>query len=207
MSQIAVLIPHRRNPANDRALHIAVACLVDNTDVDYEILIDSETPACPYAVINRLARQTSAEYIVPTNSDVFFAPGWSEPMLEAATRDTIVTGVLVEPGAIGVHELNHHRNFGMLPETFDRAAFEQWCELPETPQGHGWYFPSMHHREAFLDFGGFDTELGSFPTPLDAIYWDRWQASGRKVHRVMSFAYHLQKFSDLTEQQKPVRWK
>lgn len=207
MTKLSILIPHKRNPANDRALSIALSCLVDNTDVDYELIIDAETPADPYVLLNSMAQRARSEYVLFANSDLFVAPNWARPMLDAARPDWIITGVLVEPGAIGVHVLNHHRNFGMLPETFDRIAFERWCiEAPECPQGEGWYFPSLHHREAFLDFGGFDTELGAFPEPLDAIYWDRWRLTGRKVHRVMSFAYHLQKFSSEVEQQKAVRW-
>lgn len=207
MTVLSVLIPHKRSPANDRALSIALSCLVDNTDVDYELIIDAQTPADPYVLLNCMARRARSEYIVFGNSDLFFARNWARPMLEVARPDWIVTGVLVEPGAIGVHIQNHPRNFGMRPETFDRTAFEAWCaETPESPQGDGWYFPSMHHRSSFLDFGGFDTVLGAFPEPLDAIYWDRWKSNGRKVHRVMSFAYHLQAFSNEGEQQKPVRW-
>jgi len=207
MSRIAILIPHKHTYANDRALSVALDCIIANTGVDYEILIDSETPACPYQVINRMARQTQVEYLVFSNSDIFFAPGWAEPMLAMAQPNRIVTGVTVECGAIGVNILNHHHNFGMTPDRFDRAAFERWViEAPEVPQGNGWYFPSMHNRQAFLDAGGFDTSKGAFPDPLDADYWDRWEKSGQHIHRVLSFCYHLQAFSFADENQKSVRY-
>lgn len=211
MAEIAILIPHKHSPENDKALAVALDCIVRNTGVDYELLIDATTPACPYAVINRLALCTTAEYIVPTNSDVFFAPGWVEPMLTAAAPDAIVTGILVEPGAIGVNVLNHQRDFGMTPERFDRDGFEQWVaeqlesEQPEVPSGEGWYFPSMLHRATFNARGGFDLARGTFPEPLDKHYWHGWRKSGGKVVRTVSYAYHLQNYSNEVEQVKAVR--
>lgn len=205
--ELSILIPHLRNPANDKALTVALACLVDNTAADYELIIRADTGNDVYSLYNQMAAQASAEWIVFSNSDVFFAPGWAAPMLEAADKDTIIAGVIVECGAIGVNIQNHHKNFGMLPETFNREAFEQWCEqTPEIPHGAGWYMPSLHHRETFLSMGGFDTSKGRFPVDeLDTLYWERWRASGRKVLRVASFCYHIQNFSNPDEQTKEVR--
>jgi hypothetical protein len=207
MAEIAILIPHKRAPENDKALTVALDCIARNTDIDYELLIDATTPACPYEVINRLARAASAEYVVFANSDVFFAPGWAEPMLAVAAPNKIVTGVLVEPGAIGVNERNAHFNFGMTPDRFDREAFEAWvAEQSGNPTGVGWFFPSLHHRETFLSRGGFDPARGRFPEPLDKHYWNQWQRSDGQIERVASYAYHLQNWSNPEEQAKAVRY-
>lgn len=208
LPDLSLLIPHLRNPANDRALAVALTCIAENTSADYELIIQADTGTNEvYSLYNQMAAQARAEWIVFSNSDVFFAPGWAAPMLEAADRDTIVAGVLVECGAIGVNVQNHTRNFGMLPETFNRAAFEQWVDqTPEMPHGAGWYMPSLHHRETFLSMGGFDTSMGRFPVDeLDTEYWKRWRANGRNVLRVASYAYHLQFYSSLGEQNKLVR--
>lgn len=204
---LSVLIPHLREPENDRALAVCLETLVDNTGVDYELIIEAvATRRDIYAVCNSMAARANADWIVFHNSDVFMAPGWAEPMLEAAAPERIVAGVIVECGAIGVNVLNHHRDFGMTPEAFRREAFETWVrEAPEVPAGDGWYFPSLHHRETFLAFGGFDTTCGVFPAPLDAMYWDRWRAAGREVRRVESFCYHLQQYSFKEEQEKAIR--
>lgn len=206
--ELSILVPHLCNPANDKALALAVACIIDNTSVDYELIIRADRGTSEvYRLYNQMAAQSSARWIVFSNSDVFFAPGWAEPMVAAADIDTIVAGVLVECGAIGVNVQNHPRSFGMLPETFDRASFELWCaDSPEIPAGDGWYMPSLHHRETFLSIGGFDTGKGRFPfDELDTLYWQAWRESGRKVVRVGSYAYHLQAFSSGLEQAKDVR--
>lgn len=203
-----IILPHLRSAANDEALRIALDCIVANTALDYELLIESVAePRDIYPVCNRMAQQATADWLVFGNSDVFMAPGWAEPMYEARAENAIVTGVIVECGAIGVSTQNIHRNFGMTPQTYQRAAFEQWVrETPFVPDGEGWYFPSLHPRRAFLETGGFDTTRGSFPKDtLDIFYWQRWRDSGRVVRRVPSFSYHLQNYSNPVEQTKAVR--
>jgi len=209
MADISILIAHKHEKANDQAFVVALKTIVENTVSDYELLVDTTTPANVYAIYNRLAAVATAEYIVFSNSDVFLAPGWDAPMLEAAAPDTIVTGVIVECGAIGVAIDNVHRNFGMRPDTFRRAEFEAWVQAGvHIPPTDGWYFPSLHPRQAFLDRGGFDLTKGVFPVdPLDIIYWDTWRKSGRKVRRVPSFCYHLQFYSNKAEQKKGIRYR
>lgn len=204
---LAILIAHKHDPANDGALAVALDCIVCNTRSDYQLLVDTTTPDCPYRVWNRLAQAAQADWLLFTNSDVFLAPGWDIPMLGAAKPDVIVVGVVVEPGAIGVNERNLEKNFGMTPQAFDRTAFEQWItETPGgQPGGHGWFMPSLHYRNSFLAMGGFNTTLGAFPDPLDEEYWHRWKAAGLGVHRVPSFSYHLQNWSNPVEQAKEVR--
>lgn len=206
MAEISILIPHKHEPENDKALKIAVECLIDNTDHDYEILIDSTTPGDPYTVINQMAARAAGPWLVFMNSDVFMGPHWDTPMLAAAANDTIVTGVLVESGAIGVAQQNIRANFGMTPDFFHRQAFEQFCLQANYPlDGEGWYFPCLINRGRFIQMGMFDTSEGGFPLPLDIRFWEKWKAAGNRVQRVASYSYHLQNYSNPAEQAKAVR--
>lgn len=204
---VSILLPHLREPGNDKAQKIALDCIVSNTGMDYELIIESvATRRDIYPVVNRMAQRAIGEWIVKTNSDVFFAPGWLEAMWEAREPNTIVAGVLVECGAIGVNVLNHHRNFGMTPDSFRRAEFEAWVAGGgEVPNGRGWIWPSLHHRQTFLDMGGYDSTRIQWPDPVDLDYWDRWEKAGKYFKRVKSFAYHLQQWSFESEQVKAVR--
>lgn len=203
----SILIPHKKDSENDKALAIALACIATNTRADYELLVDSETPADPYVVINRLAAKARGEYIFLSNSDIFVSPGWNVDLLNKAAPDTIVNATLVEPGAIGVFDGNFTRDFGMRPETFNRAAFEAWAAQPdgEYPSGNGFVFYALLHRDTFLARGGFDTTRGSFPEPLDSYYWRDWRKEGKQILRASSLVYHLQNFSNESEQQKEIR--
>lgn len=207
MSEISILIPHKHDKENDKALKIALECLIDNTDHDYEILIDSTTPGEPYTIINQMAARAAGPWLVFMNSDVFMGPHWDTPMLAAADNDTIVTGVLVEAGAIGVAQQNIRANFGMTPDFFHRQAFEQFCAQANwTIEGDGWYFPCLINRGRFIEMGMFDTTKGAFPfVPLDILFWEAWRAAGKRVQRVASYAYHLQNYSNPAEQIKAVR--
>jgi len=206
--ELSILLPHLRQRENDKALKVCLDTIIDNTGVNYEIIVESVAERRDiYPVCNSMAERARAEYIVFHNSDVFFAPGWAEAFLEAAAHDTIVAGVIVECGAIGVASANIKRNFGMTPESYQRAAFERWV-ISEgfMPPGEGWYFPSLHPRDEFVELGGFDSSRGGFMVqPSDIDYWNQWRAMGRKVVRVPSFCYHLQNFSTESEQTKAVR--
>lgn len=207
MPKLSIVIPHKHEPENDKALAQALVCIVQNTRSDYELLVDTTTPADPYVVLNSLVARASGEYIFFSNSDIFVAPGWDTPMLAAAAPDTIVNATLVEPGAIGVHQGNIHRDFGMTPETFKRREFEAFCATnPQPPNNAGFYYYAVIHRQAFLDFGSFDTTRGEFPTPLDIFFWTDWEKAGKKIIRGLGLIYHLQRYSLKEEQDKPVRY-
>jgi hypothetical protein len=201
---ISILLPHLRNPYNDAALDIALSCIVANTDIDYEVIIEAVSERRDiYGVINSMAARCNSEWIVPTNTDVFMAAGWASALYDARAHDVIAAPIMVECGAIPVNDRNLERDFGRTPQTFRRAEFEAW-----TADGGGWrehwredeqswYFPSLFSRERFLDLGGFDTGRGSFPLdPLDIYFWDTWAANGGSFRRVRTFVYHLQAYSE-----------
>lgn len=205
---ISILIPHLRQSENDKALKICLECLIDNTDVDYELIIEASNEREDiYPLCNKMAERATADYIVFSNSDVFMAPGWARPLLAAASKHTIVAGIMVECGAIPVAQTNICANFGMTPDTFRRREFEEWVKGDiAIPGGRGWYFPSLHPRTMFLARGGFDSSAGGFMIQQsDKQYWDAWERDGEKVIRVESYSYHLQNFSNAAEQAKDIR--
>lgn len=197
-----VILPHKRNPGNDRALAIALDCLMANTVNDFALLMDAAYDAPLYERVNRMVEDAPTEYCVYWSSDLFAAPGWDVPMLATVDERTFVTNVLVEPGAIGVHSQNVTRDFGRKPEQFDRAAFEGWTATePEYPAGEGWYAPYMFPRSGFLAFGGLALNLGEFPYAMpDIELFEAWKRAGNRVVRVKSYTYHLQRYSDVEEQ-------
>lgn len=207
MPSFSILIPHKRDPENDKALRVALDCIAANTINDYELIVDTTTPADPYVCINSMAERATSKYIVLLNSDTFPAPAWDRDLLDLARHDTIVNLTLVEPGAIGVFDGNFTRNYGMLPETFDRAAFETFAAAPDGsyPSGNGFVFYGLLPRERFLLRGGFDTSLGGFPLDLDRKFWDAWARDGLPIVRSQGLVYHLQAYSSKSEQDKAVR--
>ena len=203
---ISIIIPHLRNADNDKALKVAIDCIIDNTDIDYELIVESvATRRDIYPVLNNMVHRARAEWIVFSNSDVFMAPRWASGFYDVREQNTIVTGVIVECGVIGVASVNHHLNFGVTPDTFRRAEFEAWIagnEAADIFSGQsyhnpkGWFFPCLLNKDVFNQSSGFDSSRGSFPDePLDMYYWDQWAASGKGFRRGNSWCYHLQNFT------------
>ena len=200
---VSLLLPHLREPANDQALRICLDCIVANTPLNYELLLESVAERRDiYAVVNDMAKRANSDWLVFMNTDVFVSGGWIKALYDARDMNTIVSPVMVECGAIPVSDRNLEMDFGRTPEAFRRSEFEHWVA-----QGAGWkdewvdserswYFPSLIHRNMFNWMGGFDTGRGVFPDPLDKWFWDKWQQGGKHFRRVRSYVYHLQAFSD-----------
>jgi hypothetical protein len=201
---ISIIIPHLRNADNDKALKIALDCIIDNTDIDYELIVEAvATRRDIYPVLNNMAHRARAEWLVFSNSDVFQAPGWASAMYAARDVDAIVTGIIAECGAISVAADNYELHYGVTPGTYNRAGFEAWVEQQgatiyshKAHQHRGWYFPCLLNKRTFNHSGGFDSSVGAFPqAACDMAYWDAWAASGKSFRRVNSWCYHLQNFT------------
>lgn len=199
----SVLLPHLRNPGNDRALQVALRMLEENTDSDYILCLDTTKSDPLIPRMNKLVEQSPTEICVFTSSDIFLAPHWDTLMMDAYALDTIVTGVVVEPGVMGVHEMNYGYNFGVTPETFKRDRFERFAEKEvPTLAGDGWVVPYMFHRDRWLALGGLSDDQGDLlVTPADERYFQQWKVAGNKIVRTKSCAYHLQRWSDIGEQE------
>lgn len=209
MTTFTICLPHKRNPGNDKALAVCLSCLYDNTANPFKLIVDAEVDEPLYPRVNRMVEQADTEICVYWASDFFAAPQWDEPMVEAYDPLKFITNVLVEPGTISMHGQNLHRDFGRKPETFRRAEFEQWAvEQAPMLDGPGWFAPYLFSRQRFLELGGLCESDITDPqgfTNADELLFQRHKASGGIVQRVKSFVYHLQRYSQIEEQEHPKR--
>ena len=211
MDHITIILPHLRNPGNDRALSIAIDTLMANTTNDFVLMIEAVRGGSLYDTVNAMVWTATTEAFVYWSSDMFPAVGWDVPMVKLYTPDTIVTNVVVEPGAIGMHPDNVHKDFGRTPERFRRADFEAYAASDDAhynPSNFGWYCPYLMSRQAFLDTGGLRTDLAGDHhgfSGADELMFAQWQAAGKSIKRARSFVYHLQRFSQVDEQEHAKR--
>lgn len=205
-----VVLPHKRNKGNDKALQVCLSCLFDNTKNDFKLLIDAAENQPLYQRINALIAQADTDCIVYMASDVFVSPNWDVPMLELWDVNTIVNNVIVEPRAIAMHAENLEADFGRTPEQFasKRAQWEAWVQDAHFPNGEGWYSGYMLSRSKFLEMGSFSTgEVADWQgfSGADMLFFENWKASGKRVVRARSYSYHLQRYSDIGEQEHEKR--
>lgn len=193
----SIQLPSMNLPTSARTRRVWATCLADNTTLDYEVLLSVHSARDAYACHNDLARQARGEYLIFAEDDKYFAPGWDVAFRDMAAPDTLVIGSLVESGITPVHAANLAVNFGVTPETFDRAAFERHVDGYRLPHADFWSFPWCIHRETFLSVGGFNTALlGTHEgTMLDNVFWQAWLASGRRQMRAAAWAYHLMRWT------------
>lgn len=205
-----VILPHRRNKGNDRALQVCLSCLFDNTVSDFKLIIDAAEDQPLYPRINALVEQSTTDCVVYLASDVFVSKAWDVPMLALWDANTIVNNIIVEPRAIAMSAQNLERDFGRTPEQFaaHRGEFEAWVSDAHFPAGEGWFSGYMFSRSAFLERGGFATDEAPDAmgfSGADALFFDQWKQSGKQVVRARSYAYHLQRWSDIGEQEADKR--
>lgn len=205
----SIILPHKRNPGNNRALALCLDMLQANTRHDFILLMDAADDQPLYPRINRLFAHAPTDCCVYWASDMFPSPGWDVPMLAAFQEDTIVCNTVVEPGVISMYAGNHRHDFGRTPDTFQRGEYENWClNGGHVAGGDPWFVPYMVSRRAFQEMGCLDTEYdkGYEFGGADMKFFNDWKAAGRKVVRAKnSWAYHLQRFSDVGEQEAAKR--
>lgn len=196
---ISILIPHKSTSLNDICLELNKQMLKDNTRSEYELIIMDEAED-PYTLWNRYANKTKYELLIFSNSDVLMAPDWDVNLVKHADNSSIITGYLVECGAIGVASQNILHNFGKNPSKFDRAGFEAFCKTEsqkcsEIKFERGWYMPCLMTKEFFTKMGYFPREK-PFPNPNDILFWEHCLKQGAQLKRANSFAYHFQNLSN-----------
>lgn len=187
---------------NDECLELNLKMLKENTKTPYNAIID-DRDMDPYEIWNDLVAKVDTEIVVMSNTDVLMAPGW-DCMVDYCESNTIVTGYLIECGAILPHHININANFGKTPAAFDRKGFESYSNeksknIPRIKEERGWYMPCALKSDWFLSKGGFNMSLGSFrgKIPLDIYFWEECLKDPKfKLLRANSFAYHFQNLSN-----------
>lgn len=211
---MTIILPHKNNPGNNAALLICIDTLMANTHTEFNLLMSSAYNQRLFPAVDRLIRQCETDCFVFWNSDMFPAPGWDVPMLAQFDYHTIVTNIVTEPGAIGIHTENVGWDFGRKPETFRRSEFETWATSGSAPvpSGEGWYAPYMMSKQRYLDIGGLDLDDGDIHPAdgfnlraLDIDMFNKHKAQGGVVRRAVSYVYHLQRYSAPEEQTKDNR--
>ncbi len=196
----SVLIPHLSTPECDRALHLCLETLRENSEVrDHEVIV-VQGFTDPYAFWNRYADVAAHEVLVFLNNDMVPAPGWDRLMLRHIDDNSLVMGYLVEPGVLPPAKQNVHKDFGRRPASFRRKEFEDFCaavDAPECTAEMGWYMPVMLTKSFFKSMGRYPNAR-PFPHPNDVAFFAACRDRGAQLKRVRSFAYHFQNLSNPT---------
>jgi len=158
-------------------------CRSKDWDVSYRIVANDPTPEIeitltemqiPHTIyrdkspndfyLNRVYRcwnfgATSSKYdnICFVNSDMGFSPNWLDNLLKYHDGINIPCSRLVESGRINVATERHGipKNFGMTPESFNRAEFEKYTKTISKDEIKPWglLMPCVFEKQRFIEAG------------------------------------------------------
>lgn len=161
------------------------------------VLTAKTAPQDVYLAYNVLVACAPTELVCLANDDMVFGPDWATPLVSVASRDCWPSPVLVEPGVVGVAQVNVQGDFGRDPDTFDREGFFRFARRYRGAEivDFGWFMPVVVHKQKFLEIGGYP--LGKpFPSPQDlALFRSLGQHKVKHVRHYGSWAYHFQRLS------------
>lgn len=135
--------------------------------------------------VNAGAAITSAEWLVVTNDDMIYAPGWLEKMLETARRYNLkfLCPNLVEPRPGAPPFLV--QPFGGAGGDFNKAA---WLEFASHHVDHaleqGFNLPFLIHHDTWNRLGGYD------------VNYDPWGSNGDSDLQAKVILAGLETFRD-----------
>lgn len=110
-----------------------------------------------YRAYNFGASKAKGEYVLLTNSDMAYAPGFLSTMLKHRSPDTYLVGKLVESGRLTPAKAAIKKNFGKRLGDFKRRRFYKFAKRisRNTLSEGGLYMPVLIHRLNFLSNAGY----------------------------------------------------
>lgn len=168
--------------------------------MEYELVeIVDETDV--YYAFNKGVYQAKHDKVVLLSDDMIVSKNWDVNFVNNITRDTCVTGYVIEPGPGTVYRpitnepvQNIHYDCGTSIDNFDYDKFQSYADSRNDPQvihgAKGWYQPFGVFKKSFVSYPNIQT----FPdSPNDIILIDIALPNlGYKFVKVNSYIYHYQ---------------
>lgn len=202
-AKLSVLFPHKKTEINDEALAINLRALDEHTVNPIEVIVVEDPPGGKvdvYVAWNAALCFCTTPYMVFHNSDMIVGPWWDAEFVNHAAPKSILYNYLVEPGALGCHPANVHKNFGWCPRCFRRNEFdafvcEQMLKTPSAKEEKGFAIQVVFPIALMNEVGRFPTDMPFMHRPNDLIMIEAMDKLGAKHYRVNSWAYHYQNLS------------
>lgn len=146
---------------------------------------------------NAPASLATSDYLVLSDDDYYYAPGWDAALLEEVKKIDhpyfCVTGTIIEHSPTQYTSMIAPHNFGKTVHEFDETAFlKAYASLPFRDWNGGNWYPLVIHRNMWSLIGGLSTEftpgMGSDPDMMMKL----WHAGVRYFKGVeRSRVYHF----------------
>ena len=110
-----------------------------------------------YRAYNFGVKEAKGDYVLLTNSDMSYAPGFLYSMMQQRSPSKYLVGKLVESGRLKPSNLAIKKNLGKTLEKFKRKKFYRLANkiASNSLSPAGLFMPCLVDRQVFLDRGGF----------------------------------------------------
>ena len=110
-----------------------------------------------YRGYNYGASHARGDFVLLTNSDMAYMPGFLYQMIKNKNQKTYLVGKLIESGRLTPASYAVKRNLGKRLNNFKRGKFYKIARKISVGNltSGGLYMPLLIHRESFLMFGGY----------------------------------------------------
>jgi len=156
------------------------------------VIKESSNPQGQCRAVNWALGYVDTKYVMVSNDDMIFSPGWLPPMMEAVDKHLCVSPNLVESGC-GAEPFSR-LDCGHEANDFDWTKWEQW--VPEMVERgvveHGFNLPFMTQTVIFKTIGGYDEFYDPYSSNSDPDVMHSMMLAGIQPHRVRdSLVYHF----------------
>lgn len=110
-----------------------------------------------YRAYNFGVKEAKGDYVLLTNSDMSYAPGFLYSMMQQRSPSKYLVGKLIESGRLKPSNLAIKKNLGKTLEKFKREKFYRIANkiASNSLSPAGLFMPCLVDRQVFLDRGGF----------------------------------------------------
>jgi len=222
--KISVLIPTLANEKSMPYLRKCIEMIRKNSIEHHDILVMvngenfptmKDLPARVFfrreqgqcGAVNALAKEVKTEYMMVTDDDSMFPPGW-ERMFEHVEKHPVVCMNSMESGKIGAAPPFVVNDCGQTIDTFNQAKFEEdTLTLGEEKLEPGFSFPFLLKKELWDKIGGYDEKYDPWSSNCDSDLFYKFNLAGvtpMRDRRILN--YHFSQISGTFDEAQHSYW-
>jgi len=209
-SELTILIPSfspEHHELTGRALSFCLESLKETFNGEVIVAYNGEKTPYPVgqcAATNRVAKEVKTEWIMVSNNDMTYPPGWFNLLKEAVDNWGLLCASpnLVEPRKGAPPFIEHFcGGVGTMdgPPDFDKQKFIKFVETysehenrPETVIEDGFNMPLFIRKDVWDTVGGYDEEYDPWGSNSDSDLQYKLMVAGVNPTRVRSaLVYHF----------------
>lgn len=201
-------------PKNEKYAQKCYDSLVDNSPFSMDVFVmqngeGTDQPQGQCKAVNRGAKDATGNYILVTNDDMYFAPGWFKMPADQEEWPLAFSPNLVEPVQIGSAPPFLKFDGGTDLESFKEKEVNEFVanHHEENEWEDGFNLPFFIRRDVWETIGGYDEAYDPWGSNSDSDLQSKLELAGIKPRRNRNcLVYHFGSKSETFTPEKQEYW-